>query len=80
MLSVQENPKSKLQEKCQANHVTPEYFIVNESGPSHDKMFIAEVRLENKVLAVGEGRSKKEAEANAAISALDNYSYENGDK
>lgn len=70
-MAKSENPKSALQEIIQANHETPVYEIVEESGPAHDKTFIAEVKVEGKVLASGRGHSKKEAEANAALNALD---------
>ena len=69
-LSSKENPKSTLQEKMQANEGTPEYKIIEESGPAHDKTFVAEVSVNGKVLAKGRGHSKKEAEANAALYAL----------
>lgn len=71
MLAIKENPKSTLQELIQVNHNTPTYEIVDESGPAHDKIFVAEVRADGKLLATGEGHSKKEAEANAALKALD---------
>ena len=63
--------KSALQETTQT---TPgeilEYFHVGESGPDHDKTFIVEVRLNSNVLGVGQGKSKKQAEQNAACEAL----------
>lgn len=72
-----ENPKSTLQELVQVKHKTPQYCIIEESGPAHDKQFIAAVMVDDKELAKGCGRSKKEAEANAALAAL---SVLNGDK
>lgn len=69
-LANKENPKSQLQEIIQVNHSTPTYEIVDEIGPAHDKTFVAEVKVEGKILARGEGHSKKEAEANAAMVAL----------
>lgn len=69
-LSSQENPKSALQEKMQVDQGTPKYKIIEESGPAHDKTFVAEVSVNGKVLAKGKGHSKKEAEANAALYAL----------
>lgn len=71
MLASKENPKSTLQELIQVNHDTPTYEIVDESGPAHDRIFVAEVRAGGKLLATGKGHSKKEAEANAALKALD---------
>ena len=44
--------------------------VVKESGPSHDKTFEVEVRLENITLGKGVGKSKKEAEQLAAKDAL----------
>lgn len=63
--------KSQLQEEIQAeNREAVEYVVVKESGPSHDKTFEVEVRLENITLGKGVGKSKKEAEQLAAKDAL----------
>ncbi len=63
--------KTVLQEKLQENgEVHIEYRITGENGPDHDKSFIAEVLLNGKVLASGEGKSKKLAEMQAAKKAL----------
>jgi ribonuclease-3 len=63
--------KSQLQEEIQAeNREAVEYVVVKESGPSHDKVFEVEVRLENLTLGKGVGKSKKEAEQSAAKDAL----------
>ena len=65
--------KTVLQEELQKNgEVKIEYKIINESGPDHDKTFEAEVSLNGKVLATGVGKSKKEAEMQAAKKALEN--------
>jgi ribonuclease-3 len=65
--------KTVLQEELQKNgEVKIEYKIINESGPDHDKTFEAEVCLNGKVLATGKGKSKKEAEMQAAKKALEN--------
>jgi ribonuclease III len=70
---VDENYKSQLLEYAQANKLTiPVYQIVSEEGPHHDKTFIAEVIIGEKVLGEGKGKSKKEAEQNAAQVALKN--------
>ncbi|NLA26510.1 MAG: ribonuclease III, partial [Firmicutes bacterium] len=63
--------KTLLQELLQARDgVTPEYRIVRESGPDHDKMFEAEVIISGRGGAGrGQGRSKKEAEQAAAKEA-----------
>lgn len=65
--------KTVLQEKLQANgDVKIEYEILEEKGPDHDKIFEAQVKCNGKVLAKGEGRSKKEAHMQAAKKALEN--------
>ncbi len=64
--------KTVLQEKLQAHgEVHIEYQIIHESGPDHDKHFIAEVKCNGQVLATGEGRSKKNAEMEAARIAME---------
>ncbi|NWG28048.1 MAG: ribonuclease III [Ignavibacteriaceae bacterium] len=68
---IDENYKSQLLEYAQANKLAiPLYQIVSEEGPHHDKTFTAEVLIEGKVLGEGKGKSKKEAEQNAARVAL----------
>jgi len=63
--------KSNLQEFTQAKKMgTPIYRIVGSSGPVHEPHFTAEVLLNDKVIAAGNGKSKKLAEANAAYNAL----------
>ena len=63
--------KTVLQEILQKNgNVDIEYEIIQEKGPDHDKIFTAEVKLNEKILAVGEGRSKKLAEMEAAKNAI----------
>lgn len=65
--------KTVLQEKLQAHgEVKIEYEILQEKGPDHDKTFEAEVKCNGKVLAKGEGKSKKEAHMEAAKKALEN--------
>lgn len=48
-----------------------EYVMVEESGPDHNKHFVAEVHLNSNVIGRGGGRSKKEAEQQAARAALE---------
>ncbi len=65
------NPKGKLQELLQAlSPLSPEYEVISESGPEHQKLFVSEVRWNGMKLGVGEGQSKKEAEKFAAENAL----------
>ena len=47
-----------------------EYVVVGESGPDHRKHFEVEARLNSNVIGSGSGRSKREAEQNAALEAL----------
>ena len=65
--------KTVLQEKLQVHGtVDIKYEIIKETGPDHDKTFTAEVKVNGKVLAIGEGKTKKQAEMNAADKALKN--------
>ena len=48
------------------------YHMVSQSGPDHNKKFLFEVRLNDRAIGQGEGRSKKEAEQAAARDALEN--------
>jgi len=64
--------KSTLQELLQkSSKETAVYTIVDETGPAHQKQFVAEASHQGKVLGKGEGRSKKVAEQNAAKAALE---------
>ncbi|WP_282191543.1 ribonuclease III [Adlercreutzia caecimuris] len=65
-----ENPKSALQEKLQEGGITPTYKLVETQGPPHDRTFVAQVYAGDKGLARGVGRTKKEAESQAAKSTL----------
>jgi ribonuclease-3 len=68
----QKDYKTVLQEELQKNgEVKIEYKIIKEIGPDHDKRFEAEVCLNGKVLASGKGKSKKEAEMQAAKKAIE---------
>ena len=69
----QKDYKTVLQEKLQQNgEVEIKYIILRETGPDHDKTFEAQVECNHKKLAVGEGKSKKQAEMEAARKALEN--------
>lgn len=64
--------KTFLQEHTQQHNLGPlEYKIVDERGPAHEREFVAEVYLHDQLLGQGTGRSKKEAEQQAAAEALD---------
>lgn len=61
---VQKNPGERL-----------EYRLISESGPDHNKHFVAEVLLNSNSIGKGGGRSKKEAEQQAAREALELMGY-----
>ena len=64
--------KSQLQEYTQEVYKTrPEYVLVGESGPPHDKTFRVALHLQGKTMAEDEGKSKKEAEQKAAKKAFE---------
>ncbi len=66
-----DNPKGALQEWTQREKQNPpEYRILTEEGPAHDRVYIAAVYWEDNELARGRGASKRAAEADAARSAL----------
>ncbi len=63
--------KSRFQEIIQEKHgVTPHYNTEEVSGPDHDRNFVVGVYVDDKLIAKGEGKSKREAETNAASAAL----------
>lgn len=63
--------KTKLQEMVQTDKKSLEYEVVKEIGEAHDKRFYVQVKIDNIVYGKGIGRSKKEAEQNAAKDAID---------
>jgi ribonuclease III len=66
-----QNPKGQLQEMIQAVGTTsPDYTILSESGPDHAKCFQASVNWMGSTLGTGTGKSKKDAETEAARDAL----------
>lgn len=66
------NFKSLLLEYVQARgYSAPRYRVVEESGPDHEKQFTVAVYVGSASVGIGSGRSKKEAEQNAARQALD---------
>lgn len=68
----QKDYKTVLQEILQKHgEVYIEYKIIKEKGPDHDKIFDAEVIYNGKILATGEGKSKKNAEMDAAKHAIE---------
>lgn len=72
LLNQVDNFKSALLELTQAEKMSlPDYRVIGESGPGHDKIFEIMVLVDGKKLGVGEGRSKKSAEQEAARKALE---------
>lgn len=64
--------KTRLQEFLQQKgSVNIHYAIIDESGPPHNKRFIAQVTVDGKALATGEGKSKKVAHQQAAKATLE---------
>ena len=63
--------KSSLQERLAQRGETVEYAITGELGPPHDRMFEVVAEVSGRPLGTGSGRSKKAAEQQAALKALD---------
>ena len=65
------DPKSLFQEISQEKFLTtPNYRLIEDDGPDHDKTFIIGAYIEKKLIAQGTGSSKRKAEQNAAENAL----------
>lgn len=63
--------KSLVQEKAQEFvGVTPQYKVLHENGPDHDKYFTVGIYFGNDLIAEGKGKSKQESEQKAAENAL----------
>lgn len=68
--------KTKLQEVSQETlKAMPRYLLVKEFGPDHDKVFGVKLLIREKVVGVGAGKSKKEAEQRAAKRTLKNLRF-----
>lgn len=66
--------KSKLQELSQEQlKTTPVYVLVSSEGPDHAKTFEMSVNIEAHSFGTGKGKSKQEAEQNAAMKALESW-------
>jgi len=75
------NYKSLVLEHAQANSWdSPEYRLVEESGPDHSKRFVVEIFLNGVSYGKGEGTSKKTAEQRAASAAATKLGLLNGDE
>ena len=67
-----QDAKSRFQELAQEHaSVTPTYETVGQSGPDHDRVFTVGVFLRQEKVAEGSGRSKQEAEQEAALKAVE---------
>lgn len=68
------DPKSHLQELVQSQEgLTPQYRILEETGPDHDKTFTVGVFVADKLRGQGTGPSKQAAQQKAAEAALASY-------
>lgn len=66
-----QDAKSRFQELAQEHSsITPTYETINQVGPDHDRVFTVGVYLKNELVAEGQGRSKQEAEQQAAEKAV----------
>lgn len=66
-----QDAKSRFQELAQEHHsVTPTYELLSQEGPDHDRVFTVGVFLHKEKIAEGKGRSKQEAEQEAAEQAI----------
>ena len=73
------NYKSILQEYIQGEYrIHPDYRVLSEKGPEHEKLFTVEVSVHRKVLGKGTGKNKKEAEQAAARQAVAKLELQNG--
>jgi len=64
--------KTHLQERTQSLYKSiPQYRLVKTWGPEHEKQFEVEIIIKGNVVSTGQGKSKKEAEQNAAREALE---------
>lgn len=74
-----DDSKTELQELVhRLNYAVPDYRLVDESGPDHNKTFTIEVVLGDRVAGIGSGPNKKEAEKDAARAAIRTLSGERG--
>lgn len=68
------DPKSHLQEASQSiDNMTPQYRVLEEEGPDHEKIFTLGVYVGNELMGTGVGPSKQIAQQQAASAALDAY-------
>ena len=64
--------KTALQEKLQSRGITEiHYELIGETGPDHDKTFFVQLKVNDKAMTKGKGKSKKQAEQQAAEAMLE---------
>jgi ribonuclease-3 len=72
ILFIDENFKSILLEYTQSRGLgVPRYTVIKEDGPDHERVFTVDVYVGEKQMGSGQGRSKKEAEQQAAAEAVE---------
>lgn len=65
------DPKSELQDICQKNfRCQPDYRIVAQSGPEHQKEYVCGVFVNDEQIATGKGGNKRDAERSAAEASV----------
>ncbi len=70
------DPKSHFQERAQElTGITPHYKVISENGPDHERIFEVGLYLEDKLIAIGRGSSKQEAQVEAATQGLINQAW-----
>jgi ribonuclease-3 len=70
--TIEKDHKSYLQEIVQKKcKIPPTYEIVRTEGPEHDKIFTVRVKIGKRVMGIGTGKNKKEAQQSAARNALE---------
>lgn len=72
--SLKINYKTELQERFAKTGQSVTYTITDVQGPEHDCIYTAKVSIGEKLVAFGEGRTKKEAEQDAAKNILEKLS------
>ena len=74
LLVLGRDSKSELQEYLTSHDYSPpEYVLLEESGPPHDRTFIFQIMVSDKIVSVGQGKSKKIAQQAAAAEALASF-------
>ncbi len=73
--------KTELQEILQSKYAkSASYRVVGKQGPQHDAVYTVEALFEDTVLGIGTGKSKKEAEQNAATRAIEEINSKQQDR